>query len=105
MKEVIKIFKQIQNTGSLNEKKILIKNNKDNELFKKCLVFLLDSNIQTGLSEKKIAKEIRKAEYILPTFEDVMQYLQNHNTGTDDDISIIQVFIDEQPEEYHGFYT
>ena len=105
MKEVIKIFKQIQNTSSLNEKKILIKNNKDNELFKKCLVFLLDSNIQTGLSEKKITKKVRKSEYILPTFEDVMQYLQSHNTGTDDDISIIQAFIDEQPEEYHGFYT
>lgn len=105
MKEVIKIFKQIQNTSSLNEKKILIKNNKDNELFKKCLVFLLDSNIQTGLSEKKITKKVRKSEYILPTFEDVMQYLQSHNTGTDDDISIIQAFIDEQPEEYYGFYT
>lgn len=105
MKEVIKIFKQIQNTSSLNEKKILIKNNKDNELFKKCLVFLLDSNIQTGLSEKKITKKVRKSEYILPTFEDVMQYLQSHNTGTDDDISIIQAFIDEQPEEYYDFYT
>ena len=53
MEEVIKIFKQIQNTSSLNDKKSIIAVNKDNELFKKCLVFLLDSNIVTGISDKK----------------------------------------------------
>lgn len=105
MEEVIKIFEQIKNTSSTNEKKAIITTNKDNELFKKCLVFLLDSNIQTGLSAKKIAKNVRPTEYVLPTFEDVMQYLQNHNTGTDDDIAMIQAFIREQPEECHDFYT
>ena len=53
MKEVIKIFKQIQETSSTNDKKSIITANKDNELFKKCLIFLLDGNINTGLSEKK----------------------------------------------------
>lgn len=104
MEEVIKIFKQIQNTSSINDKKAIIFANKDNELFKKCLRFLCDSNIITGLSAKKIIKSVKKSEYILPTFEDVMQYLQNHNTGTDDDISMIQTFSDEQPEEYREFY-
>lgn len=105
MEEVIRLFKQIQETSSLNDKKTIITANKDNELFKKCLVFLLDGNIQTGLSSKKIAKKVRKSEYILPTFEDVMSYLETHNTGTDDDISQIQAFIRNQPEEYHDFYT
>ena len=100
MEEVIKIFKQIQNTNSTNEKKAIIATHKNNELLKKCLIFLLDSNIQTGLSSKKISKKVSKAEYILPTFEDAMTYLQNHNTGTDYDISMIQGFINEQPEEY-----
>ena len=104
MQEVIKIFKQIQNTSSLNEKKAIIEANKNNNLFKKCLVFLLNSNIQTGLSEKKIAKTVKKSEYILPTFEDVMEYLQNHNTGTVEDISMIQSFIRWQPEEHRSFY-
>ena len=45
MKEVIKLFKQIQETSSTNDKKAIIVANKDNELFKKCLVFLLDGNI------------------------------------------------------------
>ena len=105
MEEVIRLFKQIQETSSINDKKTIIAANKDNELFKKCLVFLLDSNVITGLSSKKITKKVRKSEYILPTFEDVMSYLETHNTGTDDDISLIQAFIRNQPEEYHDFYT
>ena len=53
MLEVIRLFKEIQNTSSLNDKKAIITANKDNELFKKCLVFLLDGNITTGIAEKK----------------------------------------------------
>lgn len=103
MKEVIKLFKQIQETSSTNDKKAIISANKDNELFKKCLVFLLDGNINTGLSAKKIAKKVTKSEYILPTFEDVMKYLAQNNTGTDNDISMIQAFLDEH-EEDREFY-
>lgn len=103
MEEVIRLFKQIQETSSLNDKKAIIAANKDNELFKKCLKFLLDSNIITGLSSKKIAKKVKKSEYILPTFEDVMKYLTQNNTGTDNDISMIQAFLDEH-EEDRDFY-
>ena len=103
MEEVIRLFKQIQETNSINDKKAIIVANKDNELFKKCLVFLLDSNVITGLSSKKITKKVRKSEYILPTFEDVMSYLETHNTGTDDDISLIQAFLNEH-EEDREFY-
>lgn len=103
MKEVIKIFKQVQETSSTNDKKAIIAANKDNELFKKCLVFLLDGNKNTGLSAKKIKKKVIKSEYILPTFEDVMKYFEQNNTGTDNDISIIQAFLDEH-EEDREFY-
>ena len=99
MKEVIKIFKQIQNTSSTNDKKAIISANKDNELFKKCLTFLLDGNVITGLSAKKIKKKVIKSEYILPTFEDVMKYLAQNNTGTDNDISMIQAFLNEHDED------
>lgn len=105
MEEVIRLFKQIQETSSLNDKKAIITANKDNELFKKCLVFLLDGNVQTGISSKKISKKVRKTDYYFPQFTDVMSYLETHNTGTDDDISLIQAFIRNQPEEYHDFYT
>ena len=99
MKEVIKLFKQIQMTSSTNDKKAIISANKDNELFKKCLVFLLDGNVITGISAKKIKKKVIKNEYILPTFEDVMKYLAQNNTGTDNDISMIQAFLNEHGED------
>lgn len=105
LEEVIRLFKQIQETSSINDKKEIVAANKDNELFKKCLVFLLDGNVQTGLSSKKISKKVRKSDYYMPQFTDVMSYLEIHNTGTDDDISLIQAFIRNQPEEYHDFYT
>lgn len=99
MIEVIKLFKRIQETSSLNDKKAIIIANRDNELFKKCLRFLLDGNIITGLSAKKIVKKVPKSEYILPTFEDVMKYLKQNNTGTDYDISMIQAFLDTHKED------
>ena len=54
MEQVIKLFKQIQNTSGLNDKKKIISDNKDNELFKKCLRFLLDGNVITGISDAKL---------------------------------------------------
>ena len=100
MKEVIKIFNQIQETSSTNDKKAIIAANKDNELFKKCLVFLLDGNINTGISNKKINKKVKPSSELAPyylcrnsTFEEVMNYLIKNNTGTDADIYEIQCFL------------
>ena len=109
MKEIIKLFKQIQETSSTNNKKAIIETNKDNELFKKCLVFLLDGNINTGISNKKINKEVEPSSELAPyylcrnsTFEEVMDYLIKNNTGTDADIYEIQSFLDGQ--EDRDFY-
>ena len=106
MLEVIKLFKEIQNTSSLNDKKAIITANKDNELFKKCLVFLLDGNVTTGISTAKIKKDIWLDSYVLKldTFEDVMNYIKENNTGTDLNILTVQMFIRMQPEEYREFY-
>lgn len=104
MEEVIKIFKQIQNTSSLNDKKSIIAVNKDNELFKKCLVFLLDSNIVTGISDKKLNKFVGMSGHELNSFEEVMKYLSEFNSGSDMDIGTVQGFIENQPKEYQDFY-
>ena len=100
MEEVIRLFKQIQETSSLNDKKAIITANKDNELFKKCLVFLLDGNVITGISDKKIHKKVEPSSELAPyylcrhsTFEEVIDYLIKNNTGTDADIYEIQAFL------------
>lgn len=106
MKEVINLFKQIQETRSLNDKKAIITANKDNELFKKCLRFLLDGNIVTGISTKKINKRIIDNFDVasLDSFIEVMEYLIEYNTGTDISVYKIQNFISNQPNEYREFY-
>ena len=100
LKEIIKLFKQIQETSSTNDKKAIIAANKDNELFKKCLRFLLDGNTITGISNKKIHKKVEPSSELAPyylcmnsTFEEVMDYLSKNNTGTDVDIYEVQSFL------------
>ena len=104
MEEVIKILKQIQNTNSTNDKKAIIAANKDNELFKKCLVFLLDSNVVTGISDKKLNKFVGMLGTELNSFEEVMKYLSEFNSGSDMDIGTVQGFIENEPKEYQDFY-
>lgn len=105
MVEVIKLFKQIQETSSLNNKKAIIIANKDNELFKKSLIFLLDGKIVTGISNTKISKNVGN-DFVLTsdTWEDVMNYLQLHNSGKDEDILYIQRFLINQSDEHKEFY-
>ena len=107
MLEVIKLFKQIQETTGSNDKKVIISANKDNELFKRCLAFLLNPNIITGLSDKKLNKEVEMTKHIDITcdFESIMDYLETNNSGRDSDISIVQGFIMAQPEEHREFYS
>lgn len=105
MEDIIKLFNQIQNTSSLNEKKKIITANKNNELFKKCIRFLLDGNIVTGISKKKLSKKVSiSPSSVMNNFTDCMNYLINNNTGTDNDIAAIQAFISSQPKENQEFY-
>lgn len=105
MKEVIQIFKQIQNTSSKKDKERIIAENKDSELFKQCLVFLLDDNITTGIAKKSLTKDIKYNGYtILYDWTELMQYLQKNNTGRDIDILVAQSFLMTQDEEDKWFY-
>lgn len=106
MYKVIELFEMIKSTSGSNDKKNIVYANKDNELFKKCLVFLLDGNVITSISEKKINKDIWLNDYLLKldTFEDVIDYLKENNTGTDKNVLTVQMFINSQPEEHREFY-
>ena len=108
MLEVIKLFKQIQNTSSLNDKKSIITANKDNELFKKCLVFLLDGNITTGIAEKKYdSLEARCSDWkhndIGTEFCELMDYIKTHNTGRDEDVIQVQAWCYALDDEIKKF--
>lgn len=95
MVEVIKLFKRIQKTRSLNDKKEIITKNKNNELFKECLKFLLDGNITTGIAEKKYDSiAIQTSDWIHNDIEsellELLDYIKYHNTGREEDVIQVQ---------------
>lgn len=95
MVEVIKLFKQIQETSSLNGKKEIITKNKNNELFKGCLKFLLDGNITTGIAEKKYDSiTVQTSDWIHSDIDgellELLNYIKQHNTGREEDVIHVQ---------------
>lgn len=97
--EVKNLFDKIANISGKNDKIKIIKQNKDNELFIECLKFLLDSDIVTGLSKKKINKEVPIIKTIFnKDITLIFDYLKEHNTGTDVDISYVKTFCQQQGE-------
>lgn len=100
MEEVIKIFKKLQESSGKRLQEIL-EENKDNELLKKVLWFVYNPYIVTGLSSKKINKMVNTQIKYAPaeTIEEVFEYLQEHNTGTDIDIAYVLEFIQGKPDQ------
>ena len=108
MEEVIKIFKKLQESSGKRLQEIL-EENKDNELLKKVLWFVYNPYIVTGLSSKKINKIVNTQTKYAPakTIEEVFEYLQEHNTGTDIDIAYVLEFIQGKPDQemYEQIFT
>lgn len=108
MEEVIKIFKELQESSGKRLQEIL-EEHKDNELLKKVLWFVYNPYIVTGLSSKKINKIVNKQIKYAPaeTIEEVFEYLQEHNTGTDVDIAYVLEFIQGKSDQemYSQIFT
>jgi DNA ligase-1 len=110
---VMNVFEQIKNTSAKNGKIGIIKSNKGLPLFKDFLVFLFDDFITTGISSKKIHKEIKPkddsllSDYLKPRLgdiKDVFKYLDG-NTGSDEAIKAIQNYINAQDFQLEDFLT
>lgn len=105
IENIINIFNEIKLTGKRTEKEQILKENKNNQEFKKILKFVYDPLIVTGLAKKKIQKEIdsgptAKIENII----EAIDYLLENNTGSDLDIKNIQSFIESSDKEKRNFY-
>ena len=105
MEEVIKIFRELQKKSGKRLQEI-INENKNNSLFRDVLFFLYNPYIITGLSAKKINKEVSMQKKYPPAKDimDVFYYLNEHNTGTDVDIAYVLEFISNQKEEDREIY-
>lgn len=68
------------------------------------LRFLNDPQITTGLSAKKIDKNVSYETVLpLPSILDMINYLKVNNTGSNQDIAQIQAFIAIQPDDTQTF--
>lgn len=110
--DVYSIFNELMNTSSRLEKERILRDNCDSTLFKSVLRFVLDPMIVTGISSKKIKKdvnigycEIESGDYFI---EDLLEYVKEHNTGTDNDIAYVQFvaskIADQSADMYDEIY-
>ena len=92
MNELKQLINQLQSTNSRTEKESILSQNKDKLEF--LLTFLCDKSIITGLSTKKIQKEVplQSIPHLseLEALHQIISYLKTNNTGTDQDISYIK---------------
>ena len=104
MKKVIQIFKQLQNTSGKKDKEKISLENQDNELFKECLVFLLDDNITTGIAKKKWDSiQIGTTDWIHTDINneliEMFNYIKTNNTGKDENIITVKAWCRDFDEE------
>ena len=104
MEQVFKIFDELMSTTKKSEKAAILIRNQGHRLFISTLKWLLDPFVLTGISSKKLSKNVSYDTTPIQTWEDMMVYFENHHTGSDDDIRIVQGFIESQPEEQRELY-
>lgn len=97
----LEIILSIMEKSGTNEKIDTIRQNEENERLKEILFYTFNPLYVFGISSKKIKKELN----MIPTFEandivDVLKYLKENNTGTDQVILNVQNFIRNQNERY-----
>lgn len=100
MDNIKSIIEQLQATSSRNEKEVILRTNKDNELWLYVLKFLFDPMVVTGIKAKKLDKfrgSVIRCEHSLSLLG-VLQYLRSHNTGTNDDVTLVWSFVCAFPE-------
>ena len=100
------LFELLAATSSSLAKRDILKENSENGSFTLFINYLLNPFLVTGISEKKISKETDKQ----PTrtfefFQELMEYVLENNTGSDEVIANIRQFLDKSDSEMREFYA
>lgn len=102
-------YKKVLHLGSLTsgkEKEAYLKEHAGDTIFRTMLKWLLDDMITTGISAKKINKDVGDGDFQqIATFMDMLSYIKQNNTGRDYDVRTTQVFINsfDVEEEFMAF--
>lgn len=98
IEELYNSFNQLKDTSSRLEKEELLRQFGEDEDFKFVLKFLINPMIITGISTKKINRQVNIGIYWEdnPDFEFayLLEWLLDHNTGKDSDIAYINSYLE-----------
>lgn len=85
---------KLKESNSRLHKEAVLKEYADNDNVKEIMKFIFNPYIVTGISKKKFYKgSVPFPNTVLPDIKAVMDYLTEHNHGSDQDISNIQEFM------------
>ena len=97
--EIYCAFNSLKNTSSRLEKEALLRTYGEDEDFKEVLKFLLNPMVVTGISDKKINKQVDKSLILAGNgpydIIDLLSWVKSHNTGKDSAIAWIQFYIQQ----------
>ncbi|MCL2223134.1 MAG: hypothetical protein FWC20_00400 [Oscillospiraceae bacterium] len=92
-------------SSSLAKRDIIVSNSED-ENFRRFINYLLNPFLITGISEKKISKQTDKQPtQSFDTFSELMEYVLENNTGSDEVIANITAFLDLAQDDMRAFYA
>ena len=100
------IFNRIKETSSKKGKVEVIATHKEDKAFQTLLHFLYDDLISSGLSTKKINKDVEIDESLpkMTSLIELIEYIKTNNTGTDKDIAVAQAYMHNiQDDDVRGF--
>lgn len=108
MKELKQIIDELLSTNGKLDKQKIIRDNLNKREFVEVMKFLLNDFVTTGLSTKKIEKDTGiidiSSAHKIHSIEEAINYLLSNKNGSDYNIAVIQLFINESPEELQEMY-
>jgi DNA ligase-1 len=73
-------------------------------LFRETYNFIFNPHISSGIAKKKMNKELPQVNFDMDLdLIGVMDFLEEHNSGSDNVVGAVQTWIKEQPSETHEF--
>jgi len=105
-KSIQELFELLTATSSSLAKREILQENSDNGRFTSYLNYLLNPFLITGISAKKISKQPDKQPtHYFESFPELMEYILENNTGSDEVIANIREFLDKQEQDMKDFYA
>lgn len=99
LSEIQKFVNEITSTTSRNKKIEILEKYTTSSIINKFLYFIFNPYITTGISKMKINKVVKdNVDNKFKNLFDILDYIKEHNTGTDEVLSKVQSFIKNNTE-------